>query len=405
MHKLTRGLTLLNKAEIDSFVREHRNKYTENYIRARGKEDGEGNIPAPQEAEPSPFEKELEYAVATLSSKIVTRHKQALELLDAKIKAEEEFLEKRLKNTVEGIENSYQVERDAAENAHALKDAHKQHEVWESRFNTSYEKLGRSPIRYIPHWLYIVLALAIFAGEIPLNALVFQIFGENQVMTWIMAVIIGLAVPLSAHFVGIKFREKEDGRWLPNFFKGMVALTVIVAALYGLSIMRQTYLGEFKDSLGLTDTLVESSFMFFWLNIAVLGAAVMISYLAHDSVPGYERLEKLYAYSRKVAKQEEQRRIKVLKTAGQRRAEELNFANAEYRDGVNAVNMLKGNYDMILKEGQEQELQGVERVNYEVAIYRTENMRVRPDKQHPRSFSKKHEFALKLQNMKEKLVN
>ena len=80
----------------------------------------------------------------------------------------------------------------------------------------------------------MIFAIAIFLGEIPLNALVFEIFGENQVMTWIMATIIGLAVPISAHFIGIKFREHPDGVNYANLLKGTFALAVIGAALYSL---------------------------------------------------------------------------------------------------------------------------------------------------------------------------
>jgi NADH:ubiquinone oxidoreductase subunit 4 (subunit M) len=134
----------------------------------------------------------------------------------------------------------------------------------------------------------MIFAIAIFAGEIPLNALVFQIFGENQIMTWVMAAIIGLSVPLAAHFIGIKFREESEGYRFGNIFKGILAFGTIVAALYGLSVMRQTYLSEFREELGLTEMLVETSFMFFWLNIAVLAAAIMIAYLSHDPAPGYQ---------------------------------------------------------------------------------------------------------------------
>ena len=406
MHKLTKGIILLDRREIRRFIDEHRSKYTENYIRLRAKEDAEKGIPAAASEEPSPIEHELQHEAASLASKIISRYKESLELLDSKIKAEEEFIAQRLKTTTESVENIVGVDKDAAENAHSLKDAHKQLEMTEKRYNTIYDRVGRGPVRYIPGWLYSVLAVMIFAGEIPLNAMVFQIFGENQVMTWVMSVIIGLSVPVSAHFIGIKFREHPNGvvSWA-NAFKGCVALAIIVAALYGLSEMRTTYLGEFKEQLGLTDTLVKTSFLFFWLNVAVLGAAVMIAYLSHDSNPGFEKAERDYHRARKEAEKKERKRIEVLKAAGHYRAEALNKANSEFRDGINGVNLLKGHYDMLLKEGQEQESQCLERLNHEVSIYRHENLRWRADNTAPGSFQKPLSFAFKLSEMKEKLIN
>jgi hypothetical protein len=208
-----------------------------------------------------------------------------------------------------------------------------------------YTAHGRAPVRYVPLWLYLVFATAIFLGEIPLNALVFQIFGENQIMTWVMAFIIGLAVPLTAHFIGIKMREHGTGFSLSNSIKALAAFGVVSGALYGLSVLRQTYLGEFKQELGLTDVLVESSFLFFWLNIAVFVAAILVAYLAHDSVPGFESLEHGAAATRRKVERSEKKRVKHLVSASKKRAEALHDANKLFRDSMLEVVLLKGIYD------------------------------------------------------------
>ncbi len=392
--------------ELDKLFEEHELVYCEEVIRVRAREDGSMNLPAPQTTLASPFEKELVHATARLASSVASAFRGPLEIIDSKIKADHEFVGSRHTNAIEQIESSYQAEKEAAEDNFGLKDAHKQLELAEARYNAFYDKYKRPPVIYIPHWLYVILAITIFAGEVPLNALVFQIFGENQVMTWIMAVVVGLAVPLSAHFIGIKFREHADGFSWANAIKGAICLAVIASALYGLARMRQTYLGEFKESLGLTDALVSSSFMFFWLNLAVLAAATFISYLSHDSVPGYELAEKQLKEARnKLVEGKESRRIGSLKKAAGHRQKAKDKTHEEFRDGMNRVHLLKGSYDQLLKEGQEFESRCLDLVNKLVSIYRHENLKSRTDKEVPRSFDIDVSFELELVKLKEKLNN
>ena len=346
MQKALKDIPIPNSREFYKLVQTHNSKYSEEFIASRAKEDAEKNIPAPSSTEPAAFEKQVLHETAILASKIVTKYKKTLEMLDAKIKAEQEFVETQKSHQTTNVEEVSKVEEDAVDNAHILKDSHKQLQLAEKRFNDMYDKYGRAPIIYIPHWLYIIFALLIFAGEIPLNALVFQIFGENQVMTWVMAFIIGLSVPVAAHFIGIKYREHQGGINWANVAKGTIGLAIIVAALYGLSLMRTTYLGEFKEQLGLTDELVRESMQFFWLNVAVLAAAVMIAYLSHDPVPEFQRAEHDLKLARKRVEKLERRRLKEIKSSRYRKTKMLNSANKDYRDGVNRVNLLKGHYDM-----------------------------------------------------------
>lgn len=275
----------------------------------------------------------------------------------------------------------------------------------EKQYSQMCSKYGRCPVHYIPHWLYIVLATLIFLGEIPLNALVFQIFGENQIMTWVMAFVIGLSVPITAHFIGIKIREHGQGFSIGNALKALVAMGTVTAALYGISVLRRDYLGEFKDALGLTDVLVQDSSLFFLLNLAVLGAAIMVAYLSHDSIPGFEDADKDYQKAQRTVEIKESQRVKKLKAAAVERALELDRTNEDFRDGMNKVSMMKGQYDQLLKEGQEMERRCLHRLMQHIQMYRLENMRKRADKAHPISFNKELTFPLVLSEIKEKLLN
>jgi hypothetical protein len=405
MHKALKDIPIPNSRELHKLMTDHNETFNEVNITKRAQADAEKNIPDPESEDCPPFEKQLVHEASILASKIASKYKKALEMLDAKIKAEENFLSRQRENSDRSIQHIAEYEEDAIENAHLLKESHRQLELAESRYNTFYEKYGRGPIVYIPHWFYVIIAFAIFAGEIPLNALVFEIFGENQVMTWVMATIIGMAVPVAAHFIGIKFREHPDGLNWANVFKGAAGLLVIVAALYGLSLMRVTYLGENQEALGLTDDLVASSFQFFWLNVAVLGAAIMIAYLSHDPAPGFQQsLHELYAARKRVSRLERDR-LKNLKGSRYRKLKMVQSADEDLRDGHHKVILLKGHYDMYLKEGQQLEKQCLQGLRHDIEVYRRENLQARPDGQRPRSFSIELEFPLVLAGLSEKLIN
>lgn len=379
--------------------------YSDDALRQRAKEDGSSGIPLGDSPLPSPFERELVHAASQVASTVATTYKRALEQVDGKIKAERQHLDSKYKDVLESIEATHQYEKDAAENVFGLKDSHAQLELCEQRYNALYDELKRDPVVYIPHWVYITLAFFIFIGEVPLNALVFQMFGENQIMTWVMALIVGLCIPVSAHFIGIKLREHGRGLSYTNILKGVVAFAIVIAALYGLSVMRTTYLGAMKESLGLDEPLVQSSFMFFWLNVAVLSAAVVIAYMAHDPVPGYDVLGHKLAHLRRKVTKAEKAKVGLLKAAAMKRVAARDKASAEHRDSFNRVNLMKGTYDQLLREGQEWESRCLIVLRQKVAVYRHENVKHRETKALPKSFETEPELELELKRMREKLDN
>lgn len=401
-------IELVDLEEVKSFPKQFdqfQSEFSDDRLREHAAEDAKSNLPHSDIDAPSPFEREVHHGAQQLASKISSAFKRALEQVDAKIKAERELVEAKYKNTLELIEETYKAEKDGAENAYGLKALHKRLEGVEKQREDIYSRVKRGPVVYIPHWLYLVLAVAIFLGEVPLNALVFQIFGENQVMTWVMALVIGLCVPVSAHFIGVKFREHGEGISWSNLAKGTIALAVVVAALYALSVMRHDYLETFKDTLGLSDSLVKTSFLFFWLNVAVLSAAITISYLAHDGIPGYDNLQKeLKTLERQIGKAENEK-VSRLKRAAMQRVKAKDDAATEQRDDLNRVALMKGTYDQLLREGQEWESRAQTVLRQMLSVYRQTNIRMREDKAMPASFRSEPDLELELKKMKEKLDN
>jgi hypothetical protein len=145
--------------------------------------------------------------------------------------------------------------------------------------------------------------------------------------------------------------------------------------------------------------------MFFWLNIAVLGAAVMISYMSHDSVPGYQNAELELKRARKNAANLDHVNQKKKTSSRYQKLDMIKGSKVDTIDTEKKIIMLKGYYDMLLKEGQELERQCMQGFQHDVELYRRENLQKRPDKTKPKIFSEKPTFELLLTKMNEKLVN
>lgn len=391
--------------DLETLYSEYDANYGENIIRSKGQQDGEKGIPNAQAAQLSPYEAELLHGAKHMASKVAGVCKAKLEDLDARIKAERDKVNRKLEDELRKIEDISTANKNLFEQAATLHTSKDDFEQNKRRFDVAYNKLGRMPISYVPHWMYVVFATIIFLGEIPLNALVFQIFGENQVMTWVMAFVIGLSIPLSAHFVGIKSREHHGGVSWPNVLKALAVAAIIIIAFYGLSVMRHDYLLSNKEALGLDDRLIETSYLFFWLNMAVFGAAVILSYLSHDPVAGYQALYNSYVKSRDRLMNEEKKRLEGIKWTEIAKANEMAKAREEYRAAFENIMRMKGTYDQVLKEGVEEESRCLHRLGRDLSMYRHENLRHRKDQSSPPCFQLSAEFPLELRSIREKLIN
>jgi len=389
--------------DFETLFTEYEARYSEENLRSKGREDGAKAIPSKDGA--SPLEDEVLNSARLLASKVAAVVRSKLEEIDAQIKSKIEKADRALKDEERRIQESFDANKKLQDEAFGLRSARDRFELGKRRFDITFSKTGRMPLRYVSHTLYLIFAGIIFLGEIPLNAMVFQIFGENQVMTWVMAFVIGLTIPLLAHFVGIKMREHPDGFHLPNSLKAIGVSWIVIVSLWGLSKMRHDYLFAMKDQLGLTPELVETSYLFFWLNLAVFGAATFLAYLSHDPVPGYDRLQDELKAAQKKLRVEEEKRGSALKWLEMDRVNQLAKARQVFRDTVAGSVELKGEYDKILIEGRHKEESCLLLARREIAIYRHENLRNRTDGVSPAAFTKETSFPLALLALKEKLDN
>lgn len=391
--------------DLTTVYTEYESTYSEPNLRSKGREDGEKGVPFLDSQGLSPYESEILNGAKVVASRVVGHYRGKLEEVDANSKSIKIEADERLKSEEARIDETFAAHKAQYENSVEVRMAKENYEQSKKRFDVMFGKVGRMPIRYVPHWLYVVFATLIFLGEIPLNAMVFQIFGENQVMTWVMAFVIGLSIPLSAHFIGIKSREHYPTVNWPNVAKALGFTTLIVVALYGLSTMRHDYLLAMKDELGLSSDLIETSYLFFWLNLAVFGAAIILAYLSHDPVAGYAELESELAQAKKALTQAENKVAESLKWVNSARASEREKARAAHRATIAECTKLEGVYDQLLFEGREEESRCAYQMMKDISVYRHENLRARKDQKTPASFAIEPSFPLVLTGIKEKLQN
>ena len=128
--------------------------------------------------------------------------------------------------------------------------------------------------------IYAVAIFAILIAEFPLNAIAFRLFGEAEVLTWVMTASLAVTLVLCAHGLGTFLRQPHpsmaERRWV------MVLITLPVLAIIAIALIRARYLAVAAELTGF-DTLgpVVGSAAFLIINLLVYTGATMLSYLAH----------------------------------------------------------------------------------------------------------------------------
>lgn len=127
-------------------------------------------------------------------------------------------------------------------------------------------------------WVYRLAILLIVAGEFPLNAVAFRLFGEPDLMTAVM--VLGLAVVLvgMAHTAGLLLAREEPTPRERLLLWGAAGLPL--AAIVAVALIRAAYLEEVARRHGLGRWL--DAVAFAAINATIFGGAVLLSYLRHD---------------------------------------------------------------------------------------------------------------------------
>lgn len=376
--------------------------YREDVVSQRAREDAAHNLPHPALADCSPFEQELKFAYAQWANEDVRACEQKLQPLDAEIKTVEAEAHAAHAAETKKIEITHEAEHLKVETGRDVADKRDLHDRLKAQIDNLIAKFNRPPSVSLPHWAYLILAIIIALGEVPLNAQVFGMFGESQLMTWVMSIMIAGSLPLAGHFVGMKIKQHGLGFSWPNAVKAAVATLIVFVALYAINNIRLSYMASLD---GITEGELAGAYYFLYINLLVFAVSALLSYLAHDSIPGYEEQYRKWVAAQRRLKKAEALQAKQLAVLARRREESLHAA-AVVRDKKLAGAMrLKGEYDRVLREGQLAERHWLVGLSRSVGIYRQTNLVNRPDSLRPASFDLSLSFDLQLAHYREKLDN
>jgi len=130
---------------------------------------------------------------------------------------------------------------------------------------------------------YVLLVIALFIFEFPMNSLVFRIFGENEVGTWLMTAMIAITLLACAHLLGAHLKHEPTASESRVVGVVWTALLVVMplAVTIGVGMARSTYLERMSRESGLGTSGV-SWVWFCVFNLAVFLAAAVASHFAHD---------------------------------------------------------------------------------------------------------------------------
>jgi hypothetical protein len=128
--------------------------------------------------------------------------------------------------------------------------------------------------------VYRVAIVAILVAEFPLNAVAFRLFGEAEVLTWVMTASLAVTLVLCAHGLGTFLRAANptmaERRWIA------VLIALPLATIVGIAVVRARYLSEIAEQTGLAALGPwMGSAVFLVINLLVYAGAAMLSYLAH----------------------------------------------------------------------------------------------------------------------------
>lgn len=258
---------------------------SENTVREIGTKDGSERVPSSDSYSLSPFEQGI---ISHFESR-VSRVKEAA--FEAKAKIDRSL--KPIIVSLGSINGRY-------------KDIF-------NRIEKRKEELSRdSIISLSPRFHRFILWFLAF-GEFPLNAIVFRMFGETELMTYLMSSVLAISIPLMAFFTGILSRH-----WFSRLVGNAIIVSLVPLSIGG-TLVATTYVRSIyvQNQGAISNATAHSGVALTWsifaLNLLVFSAATVTSFFAHDpdeqldhllvSIRNIEKVRKplLNKYSEKAA--------------------------------------------------------------------------------------------------------
>lgn len=186
------------------------------------------------------------------------------------------------------------VEANEVQRHNELDELKREHHLRDTRLKQKRdEEEGRSvDDRWrISSWFYWPAIMLVFAGEFPLNAVAFNLFGDNRWATYAMTAGLASVLVFCAHSFGVLSRLK-------TLSDRDLAVTIVVGAMpvaviFAIGIVREKYLqalGSFGQGLAILGSVTGVA-IFVTMNLMIYVGAFVLSYLHHD--PDGELIDRL----------------------------------------------------------------------------------------------------------------
>ncbi len=183
------------------------------------------------------------------------------------------------------------AERDAAAAAYARETA--EAGVAETTFKDAEQKFYALPApsldrRWMIFWLGVI-----GITEFPLNAIVFEIFGEEKLQTYVIAAGLGIVLPILAERFAETLKQPNHG------LKERILLVLHPLVALGLIGTVSALRADFFEASGIAEVLninmspEKATLLFALINVAMFFAAVMVGYAG--SLPDMARYRTLRA--------------------------------------------------------------------------------------------------------------
>ena len=307
-----------------------------------GRKDGKRGIPRTPE-EHAPYEKRLVH----IANENIGRVAQKWEDEDQKLKSE--FCE---------------AKREYLDANKDCKKGGKDHSFAAKNYDDALKKKrGSSDYLHISSTAYKILMVIIGVLEIPLTTNVFDIFGENRILTYLFAAALCISLPISAHLLGVMIKEKFDKKvWIIFSFNLLVFVGVIVAIAY----IREKFFeaSEFQKVLGVQMDPTMVTIVFILIQVFIFTVATTASSFAHDPHPQLRRSLKEFKDAKKRLEDESKDLIE---------AEERVDKAAEVLAKIEAIR------DTTFKMYQNKVIEIKAIQERHIEVYRTQNLRKRKD--------------------------
>jgi hypothetical protein len=136
-----------------------------------------------------------------------------------------------------------------------------------------------------PTWYYVMIG-AIFLLEVPLNSVVFQLFGDSKTFTLLTSIGLGIVLPLCAHFLGGLLRHGfwRAGKWATETLLILALFFTAVGSLAGIAYLRERFFAGsgVQELLGVQMDYTIVTLIFFAINLLIFAVATVAAYVSHD---------------------------------------------------------------------------------------------------------------------------